>query len=311
MKAESRIYVAGHRGLVGSAITRALQVRGYHNLILRTRSQLDLTRAMAVEEFYAQEKPQYVFVAAARVGGIRANDQHSGDFIRENLLIQTHLIDGAHRYGVEKLQFLGSTCIYPRLAPQPLKEEYLLTGALEPTNDAYAVAKIAGIQMVKSYHKQFGFRGINVMPTNLYGPHDNFDLLDSHVLPALIRRCHEAKVARAPEVTLWGSGKPRREFLHVDDLADACLFLMEKYDSPEVINAGVGEDVSILELATLIKDVVGYSGQLRWDISKPDGTPRKLVDVSKIAALGWKAKIGLAQGVATTYRWFLEHGAQA
>jgi len=307
MKTDSRIYVAGHRGLVGSAIARALKARGHGNLLLQTHAQLDLTDARAVEAFFQREKPQYVFMAAAKVGGIHANDVYSGDFIRENLLVQTHVIDCAHRHGVEKLLFLGSTCIYPKLAPQPLKEEYLLTGLLEPTNDAYAVAKIAGIQMVKAYAKQFKMRGINVMPTNLYGPNDNFELENSHVLPAMMRRLHDAKKAGAPFVTMWGSGAPKREFLHVDDLAEACLFLMDKHESTDIINVGVGEDVSIKELAELVREVVGFEGSLKWDTSKPDGTPRKLVDVTRINALGWKASIKLRDGIQSTYRWFLEN----
>ena len=307
MKTDSRIYVAGHRGLVGSAITRALKARGHGNLLLQTHAQLDLTDARAVEAFFQREKPQYVFMAAAKVGGIHANDVYSGDFIRENLLVQTHVIDCAHRHGVEKLLFLGSTCIYPKLAPQPLKEEYLLTGLLEPTNDAYAVAKIAGIQMVKAYAKQFKMRGISVMPTNLYGPNDNFELENSHVLPAMMRRLHDAKKAGATSVTMWGSGAPKREFLHVDDMAEACLFLMDKYESTDIINVGVGEDVSIKELAEMVREVVGFEGGLKWDTSKPDGTPRKLVDVTRINALGWKARVKLRDGIQSTYRWFLEN----
>jgi len=307
MRKDSRIYVAGHRGLVGAAIVRALTARGHHNLITRTHAQLDLTDARAVDTFFSSEKPDLVFLAAAKVGGIRANDVYPGDFIRDNLLIQTHVIDAAHRHGTHKLAFLGSTCIYPKLAPQPLKEEYLLTGLLEPTNDAYAVAKIAGIQMVKAYRKQFGFKGISLMPTNLYGPGDNFDLNNSHVLPALLRRFHEAKQANAPEVMVWGSGTPKREFLHVDDMADACLFLMDRYDDPDIINVGVGEDLSIKALAETIAQVVGYQGRLTWDTSKPDGTPRKLVDVTRINALGWKARTTLKDGIASTYRWFLEN----
>jgi GDP-L-fucose synthase len=307
MKKDSRVFVAGHRGLVGGAIARALRERGFSNLLVRTRTELDLTSAAAVESFFSSEKPEYVFLAAAKVGGIHANDVYSGDFIRENLLIQTHVIDACHRHGTHKLVFLGSTCIYPKLAPQPLKEEYLLTGLLEPTNDAYAVAKIAGIQMVKAYAKQFKMRGISVMPTNLYGPGDNFDLQNSHVMPAMMRRLHEARLAGAPSVTMWGSGSPRREFLHVDDLADACLFLMENYESPDIINVGVGEDVTIKALAELVADVVGFKGRLEWDTTKPDGTPRKLVDVTRINALGWKARVNLRDGVAATYRWYLEN----
>ncbi|MFT3928221.1 MAG: GDP-L-fucose synthase [Myxococcales bacterium] len=310
MNRDNRIFVAGHRGLVGSAIERALRARGLENLLTRSRSELDLTSASETDRFFASERPDYVFLAAAKVGGIFANDRFSADFIRENLHIQCNVIEGCHKYGVKKLMFLGSTCIYPKHAPQPLKEEYLLTGPLEPTNDAYAVAKIAGITMVNAYRRQYGLHGISVMPTNLYGPGDNFAPENSHVLPALIRRFHEAKQQRVPAVTVWGSGTPRREFLYVDDLADACLFLMESYDKPEIVNIGVGDDISIRELAELVRDVVGYQGELVFDTSKPDGTPRKLVDVGRLNGLGWRAKTGLREGLERTYKWYLDNPAQ-
>ncbi len=303
----ARIYVAGHRGLVGSAILRRLQAGGFSNLIVRTHDELDLTRQADVEAFFEQERPEYVFLAAAKVGGILANATYPADFIRVNLQIQTNVIDAAYRYGAKKLLFLGSSCIYPKLAPQPMKEEHLLTGPLEPTNEPYAVAKIAGIVMVRSYRRQYGFNGISLMPTNLYGPGDNFDLETSHVLPAMIRKFHEAKVAGAPSVTLWGTGSPRREFLHVDDLADAAVFLMERYDGEEIVNVGVGEDVTIAELAEIVRDVVGYEGAIEWDTTKPDGTPRKLLDVSRLHALGWRARIGLREGIEQTYRWYCEN----
>ncbi|MBL9022533.1 MAG: GDP-L-fucose synthase [Myxococcales bacterium] len=309
MQKGEKVFVAGHRGLVGSAIVRRLDSEGLGPIVTRTRAELDLTDRLAVDRFFADEKPAYVFLAAAKVGGILANDTYPADFIRDNLLIQTHVIDAAHKSGVKKLVFLGSSCIYPKLAQQPIKEEYLLTGALEPTNDAYAVAKIAGIQMCKAYHKQFGMRAISLMPTNLYGPNDNFDLQKSHVLPALMRKFHEAKAAGQPSVVVWGSGSPRREFLHVDDLADACVHLMRTYESPELVNVGVGDDVTIRELAETIRDVVGFRGDLTWDTSKPDGTPRKLLDVSRLHGLGWKAKIGLRQGVEQTYAWYLANVA--
>ncbi len=307
----SRIFVAGHRGLVGGAIVRRLTREGSTNIITRTHAELDLTDQAAVYAFFEATKPEYVFLAAAKVGGILANNTTPADFIRENLLIQTNAIDAAYRAGVKKLLFLGSSCIYPKLAPQPLKEEYLLTGPLEPTNDAYAVAKIAGIQMVKSYRRQYGFNGISLMPTNLYGPEDNFDLTTSHVLPALIRKIHEAKLADAPSVTVWGTGTPRREFLHVDDLADAAVFLMDIYDSEEIINVGVGDDVSIAELTALICEVVGYQGEVVYDTSKPDGTPRKLLDVTKLFDLGWRPTIPLREGVAATYAWYVKYVAGA
>jgi len=307
MEPKARIYVAGHRGLAGSAITRALRAQGCEQLLLRTREELDLTKRDAVEEFFAAERPEYVFLAAAKVGGILANDTLPADFIRENLLIQTHVIDAAFRHGAKKLLFLGSSCIYPKLAPQPMPESCLLTGALEPTNSAYAVAKIAGVEMCEAYRRQFGFNCVSLMPTNLYGPGDNFDLKNSHVLPALIRKFHEAQAHGAKEVVVWGSGTPRREFLHVDDLANAAVFLMQRETSHTLINVGVGQDISIRELAGLIQEVIGYAGEIRFDTSKPDGTPRKLLDVSRLNSLGWRARIGLREGISATYRWYLEN----
>lgn len=304
MEKSSRIYVAGHRGLVGSALVRALTGQGYDQLLLRTRSQLDLLDESAVNAFFESTRPEYVFLAAAKVGGIKANDVYSGEFIYENLKIQTHVIHAAHRHGVKKLLFLGSSCIYPKFAPQPIREESLLDGALEPTNDAYAVAKIAGIQMCKAYRKQYGSRFISVMPTNLYGINDNFDLENSHVLPALVRKFHEAKERGAASVPIWGTGNARREFLLVDDLADACIYLMQHYDEPDIINIGTGEDVTIRELAETIRDIVGFAGELAFDTTKPDGTPRKLLDVSKLHALGWRAKTPLKEGIAQTYDWY-------
>ncbi|GAA6744347.1 GDP-L-fucose synthase [Thermus antranikianii] len=306
----SKIYVAGHRGLVGSAILRKLRAEGYTNLVTRTRQELDLRDQAAVNRFFEEERPEYVFLAAAKVGGILANSTYPADFIRDNLLIQTHVIDAAYRYGVKKLLFLGSSCIYPKHAPQPLKEGYLLTGPLEPTNEPYAVAKIAGIKMCQAYRRQYGFNAISLMPTNLYGPGDNFDLQTSHVLPALIRKFHEAKEEGRKEVVVWGTGTPRREFLHVDDLADAALFLMKHYESEEIINVGVGEDISIRELAELIARIVGFEGEIVYDTTKPDGTPRKLLDTSRLFALGWRPKIPLEEGIRQTYRWFLEHRAE-
>ncbi|HSY23825.1 MAG TPA: GDP-L-fucose synthase [Polyangiaceae bacterium] len=306
MKHDDRIFVAGHRGLAGSAIVRKLTGEGYTNLLVRTHDQLDLRRHDAVHRFFAEEKPAYVFLAAARVGGIVANDTYRGEFIHDNLLIQTSVIDAAHRSGVQKLVFLGSSCIYPKLAPQPIKEDYLLTGPLEPTNSAYAIAKIAGIEMIDAYRRQYGFRAVSVMPTNLYGPNDSFDLERSHVLPALIRRFHEAKERGAREVVLWGTGTPRREFLHVDDFADACVFVMNHYDDARILNVGVGEDVTVRELAELVGDVVGYTGEIRFDTVRPDGTPRKLLDVARLHALGWRARIPLREGIKATYRWYLE-----
>jgi len=304
IKSESKIYVAGHRGLVGSAIVRRLEREGFSQIITRGRAELDLTDQVAVKGFFARERPDFIFLAAARVGGILANSHYPADFIRDNLLIQTNVIDAAYRHGVKKLLFLGSSCIYPKHAPQPLKEEYLLTGPLEPTNEWYAVAKIAGIKMCQSYRRQYGFNAISLMPTNLYGPGDNFDLETSHVLPALIRKFHEAKERGDPQVVVWGSGAPRREFLHVDDMADACLFLMQNYDDEEIVNVGVGEDVPIAELAEMIKQVVGYEGKIAFDTSKPDGTPRKLLDVERLRGLGWQHKTPFLQGVAELYSWY-------
>ena len=304
MKTTDRIFVAGHRGLVGSALVRSLTSKGYHNLISRTRTELDLLDAIAVNNFFGDEKPTYVFLAAAKVGGIWANNTYPADFIYENLQIQNNVIDAAHRHGVTKLLFLGSSCIYPKLAPQPIKEEYLLTGPLEPTNEPYAIAKIAGISMCQSYHRQYGSNFISVMPTNLYGEYDNFDPKTSHVLPALLRRFHEAKIASSPAVTLWGTGTPKREFLHVDDMAAACIHLMENYNCPEIVNIGTGEDVTIKELAETIAEVVGYQGEIMWDIEKPDGTPRKLLDVSRLHSLGWQHTTSLKDGIARTYEWY-------
>jgi GDP-L-fucose synthase len=305
LKADSRIFVAGHRGLVGGAICRALEARGFDELILRTRDELDLRDAAEVDAFFRVERPEYVILAAAKVGGILANDNYPVEFLRDNLEIQTHVIDAAYRHKAAKLVFLGSSCIYPKLAPQPIREDSLLTGPLEPTNEWYAIAKIAGVKLCQAYAKQHGFRAISVMPTNLYGPGDNFDLAKSHVLPALIRKFHEAKTAGASHVTVWGTGRPRREFLYVDDLAEAVCFLLERYESPEIINVGVGEDISIAELAALVREIVGFDGEIAYDSSKPDGTPRKLLDVSKITALGWKAHTALAAGIGDTYRWYL------
>lgn len=310
MDTSARIFVAGHRGLVGSAILRRLEAEGFTHTLTRGRQELDLTDRESVERFFTAEKPEYVYLAAAKVGGIWANNTYPADFLRENLAIQLNVIDAAYRHGVKKLLFLGSSCIYPKFAQQPMKEEYLLTGELEPTNDAYAIAKIAGIKLCQSYNRQYGTNFISVMPTNLYGPGDNFDLKNSHVLPALIRKFHEAKISGAPQVVVWGTGSPKREFLHVDDLADACLYLMQTYSGSEILNIGVGEDLSIRELAELVRTVVGYFGELSYDTSKPDGTLRKLLDVTRLHALGWKARIGLEEGLAQTYRWFLEHEAR-
>jgi GDP-L-fucose synthase len=285
---------------------RRLTADGYSRLLLRTRAELDLTRQSAVEEFFAKERPEYVFLAAAKVGGILANSTRPAEFIAENLAIQSNVIDAAYRNGTKKLLFLGSSCIYPKFAPQPIKEESLLGGALEPTNEWYAIAKIAGVKMAQAYRAQYGFSAISLMPTNLYGPGDNFDLQSSHVVPAMIRKFHDAKVARAAEVTLWGSGTPRREFLHVDDLADASLFAMLHYEQPEILNAGAGEDLTVAELAETIRSITGFEGNIVWDRTQPDGTPRKLLDVSRLAALGWKARIPLRQGLEAAYRWYLE-----
>ena len=304
MQASSRIFVAGHRGLVGGAIVRRLERAGCSQLLLRSRTELDVCDPAAVAAFFAAERPEYVFLAAAKVGGIHANDSHPADFLRDNLQIQTNVIDSAWRHGVKKLLFLGSSCIYPKFAPQPMPEDCLLTGALEPTNQWYAIAKIAGIKMCQAYRRQYGFNAISLMPTNLYGPGDNFDLANSHVLPALIRKFHEAKVRGDAHVEVWGSGTPRREFLHVDDLADACWFLMQHYDEERILNVGVGEDISIADLAALVQRVVGFDGEIRLDPTKPDGTPRKLLDVSRLNALGWQARIGLEAGIEETYAWF-------
>ncbi|MES1939164.1 NAD-dependent epimerase/dehydratase [Salinisphaera sp. T5B8] len=299
------IYVAGHRGLVGSAIERRLRRQGETSILTRSSTDLDLTNADAVNRFFAEHDIDQVYLAAARVGGILANDRAPVDFLRENLLIQTHVIDAAYRHGVRKLLFLGSSCIYPKHAEQPIHEDALLTGALEPTNQWYAIAKIAGIKLCQAYRQQYGFNAIAVMPTNLYGPGDNFDLETSHVLPALIRKCHEAKVEGAGQVTIWGSGRPRREFLYVDDLADACVHLMDSYDQAAPVNVGVGEDISIFDLARLVADVVGFEGEIVCDTSKPDGTPRKLLDVSRVHATGWHASTPLRQGIEATYSAFL------
>ncbi len=304
MEKNAKIYVAGHRGLVGSAILRALQAAGYENFILRTREELNLLDSARVHAFFEKEKPDYVFLAAAKVGGIMANNTYPADFIYENLTVQTNVIHAAFQSKVKKLLFLGSSCIYPRLAPQPIKEEYFLTGPLEPTNEPYAVAKIAGIMTCQSYNRQYGTDFISVMPTNLYGPNDNFDLENSHVLPALIRKFHEAETSGKKEIALWGTGSARREFLHVDDAARACVFLMENYDKSEIINIGTGEDISIKELAELIARIAGFSGKIKWDATKPDGMPRKLLNVGKLHALGWKHSIPLAQGIKQTYDWY-------
>ena len=306
MDQNARIYIAGHRGLVGAAIVRRLQAEGFHNLITATSGELDLREQSAVRSFFAEMHPEYVFLAAAKVGGILANDSYPAEFIYENLMIEANIIDAAYRNGVKKLLFLGSTCIYPKLAPQPLKEEYLLSGPLEPTNEWYAVAKIAGIKLCQAYQRQYSCRFISAMPTNLYGPGDNFDLEKSHVMPALIRKFHDAKIDGVPSVVVWGTGKPRREFLHVDDCANACVFLMESYEGADIVNIGTGADVTIEHLAALVKKVVGYAGDIVFDTTKPDGTPRKLVDVGRIERLGWRPRIALEEGVASAYRWFLE-----
>jgi GDP-L-fucose synthase len=309
MNQNSRIYVAGHRGLVGSAIVRELRRQGFSNLLLKTHAEVDLTSPGDVDRLFAQERPEYVFLAAARVGGILANSRYPADFIRDNLAIELNVIDSAWRHGTQKLEFLGSSCIYPKLAPQPLKEEYLLTGPLEPTNEWYAIAKIAGIKLCQAYRIQHGFKAISLMPTNLYGPGDNFDLQNSHVLPALMRRFHEAHIDGRGDVTLWGSGTPRREFLHADDLASAAIFLMQNYDEPEIVNVGVGDDVTIAELASMVARVIGYTGTISFDPSKPDGTPRKLMDVQRLHAMGWRHRITLEDGIRATYDWFLNNAA--
>lgn len=304
MHSESRIFVAGHRGLVGSAIVRRLRAAGFNNLLLTDRHTLDLTRQSDVENYFSEQHPEYVFDAAAKVGGIHANDAYPAEFMRDNLAIQTNLIEAAYRHGTRKFLFLGSSCVYPRMAPQPMNEDCLLTGPLEVTNQWYAVAKIAGLKMCQAYRRQYGFNAISLMPTNLYGPGDNFHPLNSHVLPALLRKFHEAKMAGEKSVGVWGSGRPRREFLHVDDMADACVFLMQHYDDEQLINIGWGEDVSIAELAALIGRVVGFSGELHFDATKPDGTPRKLLDTTRLKALGWKPRIALEEGIRTTYEWY-------
>lgn len=307
MNKDAKIYVAGHRGLVGAALVRRLQADGFSNIVTVTSREIDLREQAAVRGFFADQRPDYVFLAAAKVGGILANDSYPAEFIYDNLMIEANIIDAAYRNGAKKLLFLGSTCIYPKLAPQPLKEEYLLSGPLEPTNEWYAVAKIAGIKLCQAYQRQYGARFISAMPTNLYGPGDNFDLEKSHVMPALIRKFHEAKMTGAPSVMVWGTGKPLREFLHVDDCARAAVFLMENYEHPDIVNIGTGSDISIGDLAALVKRVVGYAGEIVFDASKPDGTPRKLVDVTRITGLGWLPGIGLEEGVADAYRWFLEN----
>lgn len=301
MQKNSKIYIAGHRGMVGSAIVRKLQKEGYENLVLKTSSELDLRNQEATKIFFEAEKPEYVFLAAAKVGGINANNIYPADFIYDNLCIQNNVIHQSYKNGVKKLLFLGSSCIYPKNAPQPIKEEYLLSGYLEPTNDAYAIAKIAGIKLCQSYHKQYGCNFISAMPTNLYGPGDNYDLKNSHVLPALLRKFHEAKINNEPNVTVWGTGNPRREFLHADDVASASYYLMQHYNDPGIINIGVGKDISIGEMALMIKNISGYNGNLVFDTSMPDGTFQKLLDVSKINALGWNASIGFEEGVKSTY----------
>ena len=306
MEKDAKIYIAGHRGMVGSAIVRRLKKEGFQNLLLATSSELDLRDQQAVSDFFERKKPDYVLLAAAKVGGIQANNTYRAEFLYDNLMIQTNVIHHSWMNGVKKLLFLGSSCIYPKLAPQPLKEEYLLTGLLEPTNEPYAIAKIAGIKMCDAYRDQYGCHFISAMPTNLYGPHDNYDLANSHVLPALLRKFHEAKLKGEKTVTVWGSGTPLREFLHVDDLADACYFLMEHYDEKGLVNIGVGHDLSIRDLALMIKDITGFEGSLQFDTSKPDGTPRKLMDVSKLHHLGWKEKISLREGIEQVYRVYVE-----
>lgn len=307
MKPDSKIFVAGHKGLVGSAIVRGLQAQGFTNILVRDRKDVDLEDATSVETFFAAEKPEFVFMAAAKVGGILANDTYPVDFLRKNLLIQVNVIESAYRNGCRKFEFLGSSCIYPKFAPQPMKEEHLLTGSLEPTNEWYAIAKIAGIKLCQAYRKQYGFDAISLMPTNMYGPGDNFELQGSHVLPALIRKFHEAKKNGSKDVVMWGTGTPKREFLHVDDLAEACIFLMQTYSDAEIVNVGSGTDVTIRELAEMVREVVGFEGEIVLDATKPDGTPRKLMDVSRLEKAGWKSKIALREGIETTYRWFLEN----
>ena len=306
---DSRIFITGHRGLAGSAITRRCELQGFHHILTRSRAELDLRDQAAVNAFFAAERPEYVFHAAGLVGGIHANNSLPADFIRDNLLMAANVIDAAWRSGVRKLLFLGSSCIYPKLAPQPLREEYLLTGPLEPTNEGYAMAKLAGLTMCQAYRRQYGFNAISLLPTNLYGPGDNFDLETSHVLPALMRKIHEARAAGANRMTVWGSGAPRREFMHVDDLADACLFLMQRYDGAEPINVGCGQDLTIRELAQTLARVIGFEGLFEFDGTKPDGTPRKVLDVSRLNALGWRASIDLEKGATSTYEWYRRHVA--
>ncbi len=307
MEKDSKIYIAGHRGMVGSAIYRKLQEKGFHNFVLKTSKELDLRNQQAVSDFFQVQKPDYVFLAAAKVGGIIANSTYRADFLFENLAIQNNVIHSAYETDVRKLMFLGSSCIYPKLAPQPLKEEYLLSGFLEETNEPYAIAKIAGIKLCEAYRSQYGCDFISVMPTNLYGPNDNYDLQNSHVLPAMIRKFHEAKVSKNESVTLWGTGSPMREFLHADDLAEACAYLMENYSEPQFINVGTGIDITIKELAETVSKIVGFEGRLVWDTTKPDGTPRKLMDVSKLHEQGWKHTIDLQEGISLAYQDFLEH----
>jgi GDP-L-fucose synthase len=307
MNKDAKIYVAGHNGLVGSALLRELQRQDFCNLVTQPRETLDLTCQAEVMDFFSREKPSYVFLAAAKVGGIAANQHYPADFIRDNLMIQSHIIDASYRHGAEKLLFLGSSCIYPKFSLQPIKEEYLLTGSLEPTNEWYAIAKIAGLKLCQAYRKQYGFNAIALIPTNLYGPGDNFSLADSHVLPAILRKMHEAKTSNANSVEIWGSGQSRREFLFADDLAQACIFLMQNYNEEEIINVGVGKDISISDLAEKIKAIVGFDGELRLDRRKPEGTPRKLLDITKLSCLCWSAKTTLDEGISNTYQWFLEN----
>jgi len=307
MNKDEKIYVAGHTGLVGSAILRSLKAQGYSRFVLHTIDEIDLTQKSEVDKLFQEEKPEYVFLAAAKVGGIQANNTYPADFIYINLQLECNIVDAAKKYGAKKLCFLGSSCIYPKYAPQPMKEEYLLDGKLEPTNEPYAIAKIAGIKMCQAYNRQYGTNFISVMPTNLYGPHDNFDLQSSHVLPALIRKFVEARTAGDPSVTVWGTGSPKREFLFVDDLADACVYLMNHYNDGEIINIGIGKDISILELAAMIKEEVGFNGTIEFDATKPDGTPRKLLDVSKLHAAGWTAATPLREGIRKTIQWYLEN----
>jgi GDP-L-fucose synthase len=307
MEKNATIYVAGHTGLVGSAIVNKLEVEGYENIIVKTHQELDLTRQAEVEDFFQAERPEYLILTAAKVGGIQANIAYPGEFIYENIAIQTNCLHTSYLYGVKKLIFLGSACSYPRESPQPMKEEYLLSGPLEPTNESYAIAKIAGIKMCEAYNRQYDTNFVCALPTNAYGPNDNFDPNDSHVIPALIRKFHEAKIKRDTPVIIWGTGNPRREFIYVDDLADACIFLMNNYNGTEIINIGVGEDTSIKELTYIVKDVVGYRGEVVFDTSKPDGMPRKMLDVSKLHNLGWQAKTTLTKGIAETYKWYLKY----